>query len=333
MAEFFADVTNWIQPYTKDIVPFKLRVNTYNGRVIGIPFDLDPALLYYREDLLQKAGVDPTSIQTYGDLITAAKQIQGKLGKDKKPIHIERANWAIPLQLEMFANQQGTSLVNEKGELQLNSDPYLKAVKWIKSVLDNQLGSLQEYTSPGDIQAMETDQVAFYPWAIWFVYAPDNLLKTTKGKWRAMPLPAWSAGGPRGANMGGSSFVIPKQSKNAQLAWLFYEHLMFSPDGYKAVYGPNKIYPGGLNTSLSSYLPAQKDQLFQNPEGLGNQNLWQVATSTVKDIPADYYYATWYGKAADIIAANIQHMQDGQMSAEDAIKKSADDITAKVINR
>jgi lactose/L-arabinose transport system substrate-binding protein len=180
---------------------------------------------------------------------------------------------------------------------------------------------------------METDQVAFYPWAIWFVYAPENLLKTTKGKWRAMPLPAWTAGGARGASMGGSSFVIPKQSKNAHLAWLFYEHLMFSADGYKAVYGPNKIYPGGLNTSLPSYLPAQKEQLFQNPEGLGGQNLWEVATSTVKDIPANYYYATWYSKAADIIAANIQRMQDGQLSPEDAIKNSADDITNKVMNR
>ena len=272
-------------------------------------------------------------IQTYDDLITASKQIQKKLGMDKKPIHIERANWAIPSQLEMFANQQGTSLVNEKGELQLNTEPYLKAVKWIKSVLDNNVGSLQEYTSPGDIQALDTDQVAFYPWAIWFVYAPETLLDKTKGKWRAMPLPAWTAGGARGANMGGSSFVIPKQGKNPQLAWLFYEYLMFDPEGYKAVYGPNKIYPGGLNTSLPSYLPAQKEQLFSNPDGLGGQNLWEVATSTVQDIPANYYYAPWYGQAADIIAANIQRMQDGQLSAEDAIKNSADDITNRVINR
>jgi lactose/L-arabinose transport system substrate-binding protein len=333
LAEFFTDITEWIQPYIKDIVPFKARVNTYNGEIIGIPFDLDPSLLYYREDLLKNAGVDPASLKTYDDLIPAAKTIQEKLGSDKKPIHIERASWAIPLQLEMFANQQDTSLVNEKGELQLNSDPYLKALKWVKNVLDNGVGSLQEYTSPGDVQALDTDQVAFYPWAIWFVYAPENLLKASKGKWRAMPLPAWTPDGARGANMGGSSFVIPKQSKNPRLAWLFYEYLMLNPEGYKAVYGPNKIYPGGLNTSLPSYLPAQKEQLFENPQGLGGQNLWEVAVSTVKDIPANYYYASWYGQAADIIAANVQRMQDGQLSPEDALKNSADDITSRIINR
>ena len=333
LAEYFTDITDWIQPYTKDIVPFKLRVNTYKGRVIGIPFDLCPGLLYYRADLLESASVAPESITTYDDLITAAKTIQAKLGADKKPIHIERANWAIPLQLEMFANQQNTSLVNEKGELQLDSEPYLRALKWVKSVLDSGVGSLQEYFSPGDIQAIDTDQVAFYPWAIWFVYGPENLFKDSKGKWRAMSLPAWNAGGARGANMGGSSFAIPKQGKSPRLAWLFYEHLMLTPEGYQAVYGPNKIYPGGLNTSLSAYKPAHAKQLFENPKGLGEQNLWEVAVATVDEIPANYYYAPWYGQAAEIIAANVQRMQDGQIMAEEAIKRSADEITTRIIKR
>lgn len=335
LADYFTDITEWIQPYTNDIVPFKLRVNTHNGRVIGVPFDLDPALLYYRQDLLEQAGVDPASIATYADLITAARTIQEKLGADRKPIHIERANWAIPLQLEMFANQQGASLVDEKGELQLDSEPYLRALTWVKEVLDSGVGSVQEYFSPGDIQAIDTDQVAFYPWAIWFVYGPENLFKESKGKWRAMPLPAWTAGGARGANMGGSSFAILKQGKNQnpQLAWLFYEHLMLSPEGYKAVYGPNQIYPGGLSTSLPAYKPAHAEKLFENPQGLGYQNLWEVAVSTVGAIPANYFYAPWYGQAGEIIAANVQRMQDGQMTPEEALKASAADITSRIIER
>ncbi len=335
LADYFTDITDWIQPYTQAIVPFKLRVNTVAGRVIGIPFDIDPALLYYRQDLLEQAGVDPAAIATYDDLITAAQTIQAKLGADRKPIHIERAAWAIPLQLEMFANQQGASLVNEKGELQLDGEPYRRALTWVKNVLDSGVGSVQEYFSPGDIQAIDTDQVAFYPWAIWFVYGPENLFKESKGQWRAMPLPAWTAGGARGANMGGSSFAIPKQgkNKNPQLAWLFYEHLMLSPEGYKAVYGPNQIYPGGLSTSLPAYTPAHAEKLFENPKGLGDQNLWEMAVSTVKDIPANYFYAPWYGQAAEIIAANVQRMQDGQVTPDEAIAASAADITTRIINR
>lgn len=333
LAEFFTDITDWIKPYTKDIVPLKLRVDTYNGKAIAIPYDLCPGLLYYREDILEDAGIVPTSIGTYDDMLEAAKVIQEKLGAERKPIHIERANWAIPLQLEMFANQQGTSLMGENGELQFDSEPYLKAVKWINKALQSGVGNLQEYLSPGDIQAIDTDQIAFYPWAIWFVYGPENLFKESKGKWRAMSLPAWNAGGNRGANMGGSSFAIPKQSKNPELAWLFYEHLMFSQEGYKAVYGSNDVYPGGLNSSLSGYLPAHKEQLFENPEGLGGQNLWDVAVSTVKDIPENYHYAPWYGQASEIIASNMQKMQDGLLTPEEAVSQTASEITSRVIDR
>lgn len=46
LASHYYDITDWIQPYTKDIVPFKLRVNTYNNRIVGIPCDLDPGLLF-----------------------------------------------------------------------------------------------------------------------------------------------------------------------------------------------------------------------------------------------------------------------------------------------
>lgn len=252
LAEHFYDITDWMQPYVSDSVPFKIRVNSQNGRIIGIPFDLCPGLLFYREDLLAKASVDPSKIATYDDLITAAKEVQAKLGASVRPIHLEQSPFLTQLWVEMFANQQGVSLVDAEGKLQINSEPYLRIMSWIKKVLDEGVGLRAEYFSPGDIAAIEADQVAFYPWAIWFVYGPENLFKSSKGLWRAMPLPAWQPGGKRGGNMGGSSFIIPKKARNPQLAWLFYEYLMFTPEGYRAVYGPNKIYPGGISTSLPS---------------------------------------------------------------------------------
>ncbi|GHO45786.1 ABC transporter substrate-binding protein [Ktedonospora formicarum] len=333
LAAKYYDITDWIKPYTKDIVPFKLRVNTYNGRIVGIPWDLDPGLLYYREDMLQQAGVDPQSIETYDDLLTAAHNIQDKFGPKVKPIHLEQDPGLTQLWVEMFANQQGVSMVNEQGKLQLNSQPYLNIMNFLKRIRDENLGTRAVYYSPGDIAAIEADQVAFYPWAIWAVYGPELLFKKSKGKWRAMPLPAWTKGGTRAAVMGGSSFIIPKKAKNPHLAWLYYEHLVFSPEGYRAVYGPNKIYPGGLNTSMPSYLPALKEPLFKNPAGLGDQDLWQVATGTVNNIPGNFTYATWYNQAVTYFGTNVQRMLDGQMTPQQVLDKSTSDIQTKLIAR
>jgi len=332
-AGHFYDLTDLMKPYIKGVVPFKVQVNTHNGRILGVPWDLDPGLLYYREDLLHQAGVDPLSITTYDELFTAGQTLQKKLGPSVKPIHVEQDPGLAQLWVEMFANQQGVSMVDASGKLQINSAPYLKILQWIKRVNDAGLGTRAVYYSPGDIKAIEAGQVALYPWAIWASYGPQFLFKRSKGLWRAMPLPAWTKGGARGAVMGGSSFIIPNKAANPHLAWLWYEHLVFSREGYHAVYGPNKIYPGGLSTSLPSYTPALSEQLFQNPAGLGGQNLWQVATSTVKQIPGTYYYPTWYNQAIPYFGANIQRLLDGKLTPQQVLTQSASDIQTKLINR
>ncbi len=320
-----------MRPYVNDIIPYKVQVNKLHGRIVGIPFDLDPGLLYYREDLLHKAGVDPASIETYDDLFAAAQTLHSKLGI--KPIRLEQNPISGQQWVEMFANEQGVSMVDANGKLQINSAPYLKIMQWLKKVNDTGLGTRTVLFSPADITAVNSGQIAFDPYAIWANYGIQFLFKKTTGLWRAMPLPAWTKGGARGAVMGGSSFIIPNKAKNPQLAWLWYEYLMFNPNGYRAVFGSNKIYPGGLNTLLPSYKPALERQLFKNPAALGGQNLWDVAVKTASDIPGTYYYAPWFNQAATYFGANIQRLLDDKMTPQQVLTQSAQDIKTNLINR
>lgn len=333
LAEHYYDLTEWIQPYVEDIVPFKVRVNTIDDKILGVPWDLNPGLLYYREDLCQQAGIDPATLTTYDELLKAARTMQEKLGPDVKPIHLEQDPGLLQLWVEMFANQQGSGMVDDQGQLRIDSEPYLRILQWLDDVRSQGLGTTAAYFSPGDIAAIDKGQVAFYPWAIWAVYGPELLFKESKGKWQAMPLPAWEPDGKRGAIMGGSSFIIPKKAKNPRLAWLYYEHLVFSEDGYKAVYGPNKIYAGGLNTSIPSYLPALEEKLFDNPPGLNQQDLWEVATGTIPDMPETYYYPTWYNQAVTYFGANLQRLVDGQMTPQQVLTESAKQIQSNLIDR
>jgi lactose/L-arabinose transport system substrate-binding protein len=250
-----------------------------------------------------------------------------------KPIHLEQDPGLTQLWVNMFANQQGTSMVDTQGKLQIDSAPYLTIMKWIKQVRDKGLGTRTALLSPGDIAAMDAGKKIFIPYAIWDVYSLDLLVKKTRGMWRAMPLPAWTKGGSRGAVMGGSSFIIPKQAKNPHLAWLYYEHLLFTPEGYRAVHGPNKIYPKGLNTLLPSYKPALEHQLFGNVEALGNQDLWEIATGTVSSISQNYNYPTWYNQAVSYFGSNVQRLMDGQFTPEQVLSQSASQIQTKLINR
>lgn len=333
VAPHLHDLTELIEPYKKDIAPYKLGVVTVDGKVIAVPWDLDPGMLFYREDILQDAGVDPASLTTYDQLLLAAHTLQARNPK-AKPIHLENDQYLAQLWIDMFVNQQGGAMTDATGKLTVDSAPYRTALTWLDTVRRDGVGTLAKYTQPTDLATQEDGTQVFVPWAQWYAYAPQSLLKTSQGKWRAAQLPAWTAGGARSGVMGGSSFIIPAKAKNPELAWALYEHLTFTKAGYTAVYGPNSTYPGGLNTSIPSYLPAldPANPLFQPISALGNQDLWTMAVTAGKQVPGGYRIPVWWGKAVDYFGVNVQKMLAGQMNVDDVLSQSTTQIQKNLID-
>ncbi|GAA4095157.1 ABC transporter substrate-binding protein [Nonomuraea soli] len=328
-AEHLYDLTDLIAPYREQTAPYKLSVNTVEGRIYGVPWDLDPGLLWYREDLLAEASIDPASLTTYDDLLVASQKLKERDPK-ARPIHLDKNPFLGQLWLEMLANQQGTSMTDAQGRLRLDSEEYRRIFTWIQKAAKDKLVTHTPYLEPADLASIENGQQAFIPWAIWWSFAPQQLLKQTKGKWRPMPLPAWTPGGARSGVMGGSSFIIPAKAKNPQLAWLLYEFLCFKEPGIAAVYGPNSVYPGGLSTSIPSYLPALDPEkpLFKDDMGL-----WKVATEAARNIPPAAPIPAWWAKSVDYLGNNLQLLIEGKLSPDDVIAESSKKIQRNLIDR
>jgi lactose/L-arabinose transport system substrate-binding protein len=333
-ADYLWDLNDVLAPYTDEIAPQKLDVNTVDGGVYGVPFDLDPGLLFYNATALEKAGVDATKIETYDDLLEAARAYK-KAVPSAGPIHLEQSPFLGQLQLDMYANQLGTSIADADGQVRLESPKFEQILTWLDTVQKDGLGTRAEYLSPTDLGELENGNEVFYPWAIWFDFAPQQLLTETTGDWRAMELPAWEDGGARSGAMGGASFVLPREGKNSGLAWLFYRFLMFDEAGYTAVWGPNAVYPDGLNTSIPSYIPAADPAkpLFAPLKALDGQDLWAVATEAGAEIPGTAPIPTWWAGAVDYLGNNIQRMYDGDMTPEQVLTQSTADIQKNLIDR
>ena len=333
-SEYLWNLNTVMEPYVVDIAPQKTEVNTVDGALYGVPFDLDPGLLFYNEAALSEAGVDATQIETYDDLLEAARQYKAAR-PESGPIHLEQSAFLGQLQLEMYASQFGTSLADDNGELRLDSPQYEQILTWLDTVQSEGLGTRAEFVTPGDIETLESGDQVFYPWAIWFTFATQQLLPETTGDWRAMPLPAWEEGGARSGAMGGSSFVLPKDGENADLAWLFYEFLMFDEAGYTAVWGPNDIYPRGLNTSIPSYLPAADPEtpLFGEVEALGGQDLWRTAVEAGREIPGTGPIPSWWAGGVEYLGNNIQLMYDDQLTPREVLEQSTADIQSNLVDR
>jgi len=328
------NLSGLLKPYLPQIAKQKVDVASVKGGIYGVPFDTDPGLLYYNAKVLQKDGVDPSKILTYDDLLAAARKVKAA-DPSSGPIHLEHATFLAQLQLEMFASQQGTSLADANGKLRINSPGYQRILTFLNAVQKEKLGTRADYLGPTDIKTLDAGKQVFVPWAIWWDFAPQTLLKATKGDWRAMPLPAWTAGGARSGAMGGSSFVIPKQAKNAKLAWLFYRFLMFDKAGYSAVWGPNAVYPKGTNTSIPSYKPAADPNtpLFGNVDALGGQNLWKTATSAGAQIPGGAPTPKWWAQSVNYLGANLEKMLDGTLTPNQVLSQSTSQIQTNLVNR
>ena len=150
-----------------------------------------------------------------------------------------------------------------------------------------------------------------------------------------MELPAWEEGGARSGAMGGASFVLPRDGENSDLAWLFYEFLMFDEAGYTAVWGPSDVYPDGLNTSIPSYIPAADpaEPLFAPLDALGGQDLWAVATEAGAQIPGSTPTPDWWAGAVDYLGNDIQRMYDGDLTPQEVLTQSTEAIQTNLIDR
>jgi ABC-type glycerol-3-phosphate transport system substrate-binding protein len=332
--DYLWDLSDVLAPYAADIAQQKLDVNTVGGGVYGVPFDLDPGLLFYNAAALEAAGIEVEDISTYDDLLQAARDYKAAV-PDAAPIHLEQSAFLGQLQLEMYASQLGTSIADADGSLRLDTPEFERILTFLDTVRQEGLGTRAEYLTPTDIAELDNGNQVFYPWAIWFSFAPQQVLTETSGDWRATQLPAWDAGGARSGAMGGSSFVLPKDGPNADLAWLFYEFLMFDEAGYAAVWGPGEVYPEGLATSIPSFTPAADPAkpLYAEITALGGQDLWTVATEAGAQIPGGTPTPAWWTGAVDYLGNNVQRMLDGDMTPQEVLAQSTEDIQTNLVDR
>ncbi len=118
-AGYLLDLTDMVQSDQyldwNDILPyFRDFSATYKGRVYNIPLDGDVQMVYYRNDLLQQAGMQPP--KTWDDYMAIAKKFQGVAFPDGKPgygscIAMKRgaqSYWMFLSILTSFEQTQGT---------------------------------------------------------------------------------------------------------------------------------------------------------------------------------------------------------------------------------
>ncbi|QYR21462.1 sugar ABC transporter substrate-binding protein [Paenibacillus sp. sptzw28] len=300
---------------------FKKELASKDGKFYAFPFDAGPTGMFYRRDIFEKAGVNPDTIETWDQFIEAGKTIKQKTGSFALPAD----KFKDDALFRMMMNEQGVFYFDKDGNIDFNNPKVVKALETIKAMGD--AGLVKDVNGwDGTVSATVDGSVATIPFGAWYYGTITDQAKDTSGKWGVFQLPAFEAGGNRAANLGGSSWMIPSSSKNADAAYAFAEYFATTDAVQEIAMDKHGLFPS-LQSVYSSKLFTSDVAFF------GNQKIWQLFSDEMKNIPTPYYTKDYALGLDEAVKAQADAF-NGKNPA-DALKEAAKrlaDRTKRTVN-
>jgi len=290
------------------------------GQYAAIPSDLALVGLWYRQDVLEKAGVKefPKDIKfdEFLKLATQVNQATGAAG-----FLLPKSGWAWPF--EIILAQLGGSITNADGsKVTIDDEKGVAAMNAVKQLWDTKSALDTDWLQPPYYGALKAGKLAtdYMPaWMRGFVREETKSADQGLGQWRVTVLPAMPGGEGRSSQIGGASLSSTKFTKNPEAVKAFMEFAFGTIDGTIAT-GSWGIIPGYLPYLESSIFQNQKDPLF------GDFLFGKVWTQAAKELSPNYFRLPVFGEADTIVRQNMMPILRGETPVPAGMKSIGDKV-------
>ena len=198
------------------------KTNVVNGKTYGIPWYVDTRLIFYRSDLLAKAGYKEFP-KTWAEWTTAMKKMKSQMSDRQFPMLMPTNEWPQPVG---FALETGSPILRDGGRYGAFEQPaFRKAFDFYLSFYRQGLASPVSSTQVSNLfQEFERGNIAMYISGPWYIGEFKNRLdKSVQDKWNTAPMPG--VNGPGVSMAGGSSLSLFSGSQHKTEAWQLIEYL------------------------------------------------------------------------------------------------------------
>jgi multiple sugar transport system substrate-binding protein len=206
----------------EDFFPGIWQTNVVNGKTYGIPWYVDTRLIFYRTDILAKAGYK-TFPTTWADWIAAMKKIKSQMSARQYPLLMPTNEWPQPV---IFALDEGSTILRAGGRYGAFEDPaFRKAFDFYLSIYRMGLASPVSSNEVSNLfQEFERGNIAMYISGPWYIGEFKNRLPASvQDKWSTAPMPGID--GPGVSTAGGSSLSLFAASRHKKEAWALMEYM------------------------------------------------------------------------------------------------------------
>ncbi|MFT5871454.1 MAG: lactose/L-arabinose transport system substrate-binding protein [Clostridium sp.] len=315
----FADLTGKL-PHS-DFAKYKVDSMSVDGKVYGVPFDSGVSGMFYRKDILAKAGYKAEDMKdiTWDQFIKIGKDVKAKTGKDM--ISMDVYNDAALLR-EMIQSC-GQWYFDKDGNVTMaNNQALIDAVNKYKEIQD--AGIVKNTVGWGDwVASMNKGDVATVNTGVWII-GSIKAATDQSGKWAVAAFPRLTTSNSVNAtNLGGSSWYVLNDSKNKDVAI----------DFLKTVYaGSNDFYQKILvdQGAVGTYLPSQTGSAYSAADPFfGDQKIFEDFSGWMKKIPG-VSYGSYAAEGDQAILAQIKDILDGKITVKEGLTKAEEQLNSQI---
>ena len=313
--QYFFDMNGYIDIDGK-VDPSKISTSyDSEGKLVSIPWDSGPVVMFYREDLFNQAGIDINSIITFEDYISAGKKL-----KEKFP-NITMTGLPFTQDENLFrcllvANK--SYYLNNKGEITVASSKAIETLQMIKRLIDEGVAK-NTINWDGGIVANKNGELASWIMGGWWGGTIKDQMPEMKGKWKIAPIPAFSDGA-RASSSGGAGLSITASEPIKQAAALeFIKESLMNVDNQLMMYEKYSLFP--------SYLPTYDDARFLKSDDYFGDDFNKILADVTKEIPNVIYASKDFAEIKNTVVSVYEDVLNNNRDIKSALEQAASQIS------
>ncbi len=224
-----------------------LQSSTTDGRLIAMPTDLGPGVMFYRRDRFEQVGASIDDvIKNWDSYVEFGRQVTRDTDGDGKIdvfLIADASDVARAIMRSNIAAGDGV-FFDAAGNAVVESDRFKEAFRVAKEIRDAGLDARIGSWTNEWYEAFKRGTVATQLSGAWLLGHLQNwMAPETAGLWGASDLPNGIYG-----SWGGSFYGIPEQSQNKEAAWKLVQFLTTRPDVQLAAFERIGAFPAVTST-------------------------------------------------------------------------------------
>lgn len=263
------------------------------GNLGAMPADIGPGTLFYRKDLMDKAGISEADLtRSWESYIESGKKLKASTGTYLLARAADLKDIVIRSNL-----QPGEGIYfGDKGKVLVDTPRFVKAFELAKAARVAGIDARTVIWTSEWSEGFKRNQVASQMTGAWLSgHLAKWLAPDSKGNWRSAPLPGGAL-----ASYGGSFYAIPKKAANKAQAWEFIKFMTVNKETQLNSLREMDGFP--------ALIAAHSDPLMEQPlPYFGGQQarlLWRATAARIPPIRVDRYDPV----ANDIVNTELENV-------------------------